>query len=101
MKKLLTVSLLGLTVAAASSAQARDYDHVRIGVDVPYEPMEYRTPEGELTGFDIDLGNALCERIGVTYPSSGSPAARVTIFGADGTLSSDVYANIRTFSKKL
>ena len=66
MKKLLTVSLLGLAVAAASSAQARDYDHVRIGVDVPYEPMEYRTPEGELTGFDIDLGNALCERIGVT-----------------------------------
>ncbi|HBK35935.1 MAG TPA: nickel transporter, partial [Halomonas sp.] len=66
MKKLLTVSLLSLAVAAASSAHARDYDNVRIGVDVPYEPMEYRTAEGELTGFDIDLGNALCERIGVT-----------------------------------
>ena len=56
MKKLLTVSLLSLAVAAASSAHARDYDNVRIGVDVPYEPMEYRTAEGELTGFDIDLG---------------------------------------------
>ncbi|CAM4069168.1 transporter substrate-binding domain-containing protein [Vreelandella rituensis] len=65
MKKLLSVSLLGLAVAA-TTAQARDYDHVRIGVDVPYEPMEYRTPEGELTGFDIDLGNELCERVGVT-----------------------------------
>ncbi|MWJ27552.1 transporter substrate-binding domain-containing protein [Halomonas sp. ZH2S] len=65
MKKLLTVSLLGLAIAA-TTAQARDYDHVRIGVDVPYEPMEYRTPEGELTGFDIDLGNELCERVGVT-----------------------------------
>ncbi|WP_254275640.1 transporter substrate-binding domain-containing protein [Halomonas sp. 3H] len=65
MKKLLTVSLLGLAMAAGT-AQARDYDHVRIGVDVPYEPMEYRTPEGELTGFDIDLGNALCAEIGVT-----------------------------------
>ena len=39
---------------------------MRIGVDVPYEPMEYRTAEGDPTGFDIDLGNALCERIGVT-----------------------------------
>ncbi|MCS2609526.1 transporter substrate-binding domain-containing protein [Halomonas dongshanensis] len=66
MKKLLSVSLIGLAVAAASSAQARDYDHVRIGVDVPYVPMEYRTPEGELTGFDIELGNALCDEIGVT-----------------------------------
>ncbi|MGP8292228.1 transporter substrate-binding domain-containing protein [Vreelandella zhanjiangensis] len=66
MKKLLSVSLIGLAVAAASSAQARDYDHVRIGVDVPYVPMEYRTPEGDLTGFDIDLGNAMCEEIGVT-----------------------------------
>ncbi|WP_249975792.1 transporter substrate-binding domain-containing protein [Vreelandella olivaria] len=66
MKKLVTISVLGLAMAAASSAQARDYDHVRIGVDIPYEPMEYRTADGELTGFDIDLGNALCERIGVT-----------------------------------
>ncbi|MBP5981781.1 MAG: transporter substrate-binding domain-containing protein [Halomonas sp.] len=66
MKKLLSVSLIGLAVAAASSAQARDYDNVRIGVDVPYVPMEYRTPEGDLTGFDIDLGNAMCEEIGVT-----------------------------------
>ncbi|RCV91517.1 transporter substrate-binding domain-containing protein [Billgrantia montanilacus] len=65
MKKLLTVSILGLAIAAGS-AHARDYDHVRFGVDVPYEPMEYRTPEGELTGFDIDLGNALCEEIGIT-----------------------------------
>ncbi|PMR73376.1 transporter substrate-binding domain-containing protein [Billgrantia endophytica] len=65
MKKLLTVSILGLALAAGTT-QARDYDHVRFGVDVPYEPMEYRTPEGELTGFDIELGNALCAEMGVT-----------------------------------
>lgn len=65
MKKLLTISLLGIAIAA-STAQARDYDHVRFGVDIPYEPMEYRTPDGELTGFDIDLGNALCEEMGIT-----------------------------------
>ncbi|GAA3894878.1 ABC transporter substrate-binding protein [Halomonas cibimaris] len=59
MKKLLTFSLLSLAVAA-TAAQARNDDQLRIGVDVPYEPMEYRTPDGELTGFDIELGNALC-----------------------------------------
>nr|WP_298414657.1 transporter substrate-binding domain-containing protein [uncultured Halomonas sp.] len=64
MKKLLTVTLLGAAILAGT-AQARDYDTVRFGVDVPYEPMEYRTPDGELTGFDIDLGNALCDEIGV------------------------------------
>lgn len=65
MKKLLTISLMSAAVAAAGSAQARDGDTVRIGVDVPYVPMEYRTPEGELTGFDIELGNALCEQAGL------------------------------------
>ncbi|MGC3875186.1 transporter substrate-binding domain-containing protein [Halomonas sp. GXIMD04776] len=64
MKKLLTVTLLSAAMLAGT-AQARDYDTVRFGVDVPYEPMEYRTPDGELTGFDIDLGNALCAEIGI------------------------------------
>jgi arginine/ornithine transport system substrate-binding protein len=64
MKKLLSLSLLSLAVAA-TSAQARDDDQIRIGVDVPYEPMEFRTPDGELTGFDIDLGNAMCAEMKV------------------------------------
>jgi len=64
MKKLLTVSLLSAAVLAGT-AQARDYDTVRFGVDVPYEPMEYRLPNGDLTGFDIELGNALCDEIGI------------------------------------
>lgn len=63
MKRLLTVSLLGAAIVAGSgTAQARDNDTVRIGVDIPYVPMEYRKPDGTLTGFDIDLGNALCKQ---------------------------------------
>ena len=62
MKKLLTTSLLGAALIAGV-AQAQDTEQLRIGVDVPYEPMEYRTPDGELTGFDIELGNALCAQI--------------------------------------
>lgn len=37
-----------------------DYDIVRIGVDVPYPPYSFLNNNGELTGFEIDLGNATC-----------------------------------------
>lgn len=61
--KILSIGVLGTAmVAATASAEVRD---IRIAVDVPYEPMEYRTPDGELTGFDIDLGDALCAEIGI------------------------------------
>lgn len=62
-KKMLSLGVLGTAmVATTANADVRD---IRIAVDVPYEPMEYRTPDGELTGFDIDLGNALCAEIGI------------------------------------
>nr|WP_297459072.1 transporter substrate-binding domain-containing protein [uncultured Halomonas sp.] len=64
MKKLLTVTLLGAALLAGT-VQASEEKSIRIGVDVPYEPMEYRLPSGELTGFDIELGNALCAEIGI------------------------------------
>ncbi|ANF57068.1 transporter substrate-binding domain-containing protein [Halotalea alkalilenta] len=64
MKRIVTAALFGasLTLAVGAHAQGRDYQSIRIGVDVPYEPMEYRNPDGSLTGFDIELGDALCER---------------------------------------
>lgn len=65
--KAIAASLAVVTLSlSAVTAQARDYDHVRFGVDVPYEPFEYRKPNGELTGFEIDLGNAACKEIGIT-----------------------------------
>ncbi|WP_423822705.1 transporter substrate-binding domain-containing protein [Salinisphaera sp. SPP-AMP-43] len=65
MKNLLTVSVLAATVAAggtlATTASAAD-NSVRIATNVPYKPMEYTKPDGSLTGFDIELGNALCKQ---------------------------------------
>ncbi|MCE8033632.1 MAG: transporter substrate-binding domain-containing protein [Halomonas sp.] len=52
----------GLT---AGTAQARDYSDIRLGVDIPYEPFMYRQPDGELTGFEIELGNAVCDYLEV------------------------------------
>jgi arginine/ornithine transport system substrate-binding protein len=61
--KILSLGALGAAlVAGTAGAEVRD---IRIAVDVPYEPMEYRTADGELTGFDIELGDALCEEIGI------------------------------------
>ncbi|GHE21703.1 transporter substrate-binding domain-containing protein [Halomonas urumqiensis] len=63
LQHILGVGVLGAAlVAGSANAEVRD---IRIGVDVPYEPMEYRTPDGELTGFDIDLGDAMCAEIGI------------------------------------
>ena len=55
---------LALTVLAgcAFGAQAK-IDQVRFAVDPTYPPFESKTPKGELVGFDIDLGNALCEQM--------------------------------------
>ncbi|NWN81700.1 MAG: transporter substrate-binding domain-containing protein [Halomonas sp.] len=63
MHKILSLGAIGATLVAGTASA--EIDDIRIGVDVPYEPMEYRTPAGELTGFDIDLGNALCAEIGI------------------------------------
>ncbi|WP_110649316.1 transporter substrate-binding domain-containing protein [Salinicola peritrichatus] len=56
----LTLLTLGLGIIA--TAQADEPRHVRIAVDVPYPPFEYRNADGELAGFEIDLGNELCQR---------------------------------------
>ncbi|MDR5865427.1 transporter substrate-binding domain-containing protein [Halomonas koreensis] len=62
-QKILSLGVLGAAmIAGSANAEVRD---IRIGVDVPYEPMEFRTPDGELTGFDIELGDALCAEIGI------------------------------------
>ncbi|XAW87970.1 transporter substrate-binding domain-containing protein [Vibrio sp. CDRSL-10 TSBA] len=39
---------------------------LRIGVDATFPPFESTNPDGSLTGFEIDLGNAICAEIGRT-----------------------------------
>lgn len=57
-----SLALLTLATLGAGSAGADAPRTVRIAVDVPYPPFEYRTADGELAGFEIDLGNELCQR---------------------------------------
>lgn len=62
MKKILAIVASAIVLAACTGGGS---DKVRLAVDVPYEPFEYKAPDGSLTGFEIELGNAVCEEMGV------------------------------------
>ncbi|HEX3349222.1 MAG TPA: transporter substrate-binding domain-containing protein, partial [Acetobacteraceae bacterium] len=51
---------------AASSAQAKDWKTVRFGTDASYAPFESVTPSGEIVGFEVDYGKAICAKLNLT-----------------------------------
>ena len=52
---------LALSVTAANAQ-----DTIRIGTEGAYPPWNYTEANGELAGFEIDLANAMCEKMGAT-----------------------------------
>ena len=64
MKRLILLLLLVVIALAATSAVAKDWSKVRVGVEGAYPPFSYVTPGGELAGFDIDIAKALVEAMG-------------------------------------
>ncbi|KAA1175830.1 transporter substrate-binding domain-containing protein [Marinobacter salinexigens] len=59
MKKLIVAASCALAMAAGT-VQAKDWKEIRIAFDVPYEPFEYKDENGELTGFEVELAEAMC-----------------------------------------
>jgi arginine/ornithine transport system substrate-binding protein len=59
MKKILC-AIFGVAALTSGLVQAKDWENVRLAVDVPYQPFEYKAADGTLTGFEIELGNAVC-----------------------------------------
>ncbi len=55
--------LLATALLLAGPAHARDWSTVRVGVDATYRPFTYKTPDGQLTGFDVDIAKALCDEM--------------------------------------
>jgi arginine/ornithine transport system substrate-binding protein len=49
-----------VALTASVDATARDWNTIRVGVDATYKPFTYKSPDGQLTGFDVDIANALC-----------------------------------------
>lgn len=62
MRMLLFFSTL---IAATLFAQVvlAEEEPLRIGVDIPYAPYQYKLPDGTITGFEVDLVEAACERM--------------------------------------
>ncbi|ACC69212.1 ABC transporter substrate-binding protein [Paraburkholderia phymatum] len=59
-KSLLMLSC-GFASVAAVSAIAADATSLRYGLEAQYPPFESKGANGELQGFDIDIGNAVCK----------------------------------------
>ena len=57
------ILLLAALSFASQGAFARDNDTIRLGIDPTYPPMDAKSPDGSLKGFDVDLGNEICKRI--------------------------------------
>jgi arginine/ornithine transport system substrate-binding protein len=55
-------TLVALAIGIDAIA-ARDWSTLRIGVDATYRPFTFKTPDGQLTGFDVDIAKALCEQM--------------------------------------
>jgi histidine transport system substrate-binding protein len=61
MKKLVLAwfaTCIGITLASG-----KEWKLIRFGVDPSYPPFESKAASGELVGFDIDLGKALCAKL--------------------------------------
>ncbi|WP_220815033.1 ABC transporter substrate-binding protein [Pseudomonas paralcaligenes] len=63
MKKIVLLGALALT--AFSALVQADEKPLRIGIEAAYPPFAYKTPDGKITGFDYDIGNALCAEMKV------------------------------------
>lgn len=53
-----------IAMTAATGAMANDWTKVKIGVEGAYPPFSQTEPDGSVTGFDIDIANAICAAMG-------------------------------------
>ena len=59
-RRFVVASLLIGLAFGTTEASARDWTSIRIGVDATYKPFTYKTADGQLAGFDVDIAKALC-----------------------------------------
>jgi polar amino acid transport system substrate-binding protein len=60
------LAIAALIGAAPGLSEAKEWTTVRIAMDATYPPFEYVDPNGEIAGFDREIGELLCQRMNVT-----------------------------------
>ncbi|MBC3489418.1 ABC transporter substrate-binding protein [Pseudomonas taiwanensis] len=60
-QRLIAGFVIGLSISMAHAAEKE----LKIGIEAAYPPFAYKQPNGELAGFDYDIGNALCKQMQV------------------------------------
>ena len=66
MKKFLVAFAATIILSLAVNAAQAEIKTVRMGTEGAYPPFNYIDPGGKLQGFDIDIGNALCDAMKVS-----------------------------------
>lgn len=62
-KMMAAISLALMTTASVAGAADWSGKALRLGVDPTYPPLEYKNQDGSLTGFGVDIADALCAEI--------------------------------------
>ncbi|MGF6598864.1 lysine/arginine/ornithine transport system substrate-binding protein [Paraburkholderia sp. GAS448] len=63
LKPSLCIALAFASIAGVAHAESSGT--LRFGVEAAYPPFESKSPSGQLQGFDIDVGNAVCKKMNV------------------------------------
>ena len=53
---------LGLALAVCVTSALAEDKPLRIGIEAAYPPFAFKTSDGNIGGFDYDIGNALCAK---------------------------------------
>jgi len=62
--RLLSLAAAALALAALTGAPSASAETLRVGTECTYHPFNYRDSDGTLKGYDIDVAEAVAERIG-------------------------------------
>lgn len=62
MKKIALYACAAMTLVLAGTVSAKA-ETIRMGAEGAYPPFNYVAEDGELKGFDIDIGNAICAEL--------------------------------------
>ena len=54
-----------------------DSGELILGLDIAFPPMGFVDDSGQIVGFDIDVAQEVCDRLGVTLVKKGSTGTRM------------------------